>query len=104
MYEAIDFGAASPGRHVQVGYYDNGVGTSNFKPLALLGGIFGIGLQDNVLRLYAFLCRNYQPGDRIYVFGFSRGAFTIRLLVALVADRGVLMPPDAARAGSYGLP
>lgn len=92
MYEAIDFGLASPGKRVQIGYYDNGVGTSAFRPLALLGGIFGIGLTSNVMRLYAFLCRNYQPGDRIYAFGFSRGAFTIRLLVALIASQGVLCP------------
>jgi len=101
MYEAIDFGAACKGRHVQVGYYDNGVGTSSFRPLALLGGIFGIGLKSNVLRLYTFLCRNYRPGDRIYVFGFSRGAFTIRLLVALVADQGILVPAQAAQSRSY---
>ena len=101
MYEAIDFGAASQGGHVQVGYYDNGVGTSAFRPLALLGGIFGVGLKSNVLRLYTFLCRNYQPGDRIYAFGFSRGAFTIRLLVSLVADQGILMPPVGKHAGSH---
>ena len=90
MYEAIDFGLASPPKYVQIGYYDNGVGTSTFRPLALLGGIFGIGLKDNVLRLYSFLCRNYQPGDRIYAFGFSRGAFTIRVLVGLIASQGIL--------------
>lgn len=90
MYEAIDFGLDSPGRFAQIGYYDNGVGTSNFRPLALLGGIFGIGLQANVFRLYTFLCRNYQPNDRIYAFGFSRGAFTIRLLVGMVATQGIL--------------
>ena len=92
MYEAIDFGLASPGPYAQIGYYDNGVGTSNFRPLALLGGIFGIGLMGNILRLYAFLCRNYQKGDRIYVFGFSRGAFTVRLLVGLIASQGVIVP------------
>jgi uncharacterized protein (DUF2235 family) len=96
MYEAIDFGLASPGGRVQVGYYDNGVGTSNFRPLALLGGVFGIGLKSNVLRLYTFLCRNYQPGDRIYAFGFSRGAFTIRMLVGLIATQGVLQPAGDA--------
>ena len=90
MYEAIDLGLASPGNHVQIGYYDNGVGTSSFRPLALLGGILGIGLKANVLRLYGFLCRNYQPNDRIYVFGFSRGAFTIRLLVGLITSQGIL--------------
>jgi uncharacterized protein (DUF2235 family) len=95
MYEAIDLGLASPGNHVQIGYYDNGVGTSNFRPLALLGGIFGIGLKANVLRLYGFLCRNYQPNDRIYLFGFSRGAFTIRLLVGLITSQGILQSGDA---------
>lgn len=90
MYEAIDFGLDSPGKYVQIGYYDNGVGTSNFRPLALLGGIFGIGLKANVLRLYTFLCRNYQAGDRIYAFGFSRGAFTIRVLAGLVTSQGIL--------------
>jgi uncharacterized protein (DUF2235 family) len=91
MYEAIDLGLASPGKRVQIAYYDNGVGTSNFRPLAMLGGIFGIGLKANVLRLYKFLCHNYQPNDRIYVFGFSRGAFTIRLLVGLVVSQGILL-------------
>ena len=90
MYEAIDFGLASPGKHVQIAYYDNGVGTSNFRPLRMLGGIFGIGLARNVRRLYAFLCRNYQPNDRIYCFGFSRGAFTIRILVGLITSQGIL--------------
>ena len=96
MYEAIDFGLDSRGKYAQIGYYDNGVGTSNFKPLALLGGIFGIGLKANVLRLYTFLCRNYQPHDRIYAFGFSRGAFTIRMLVGLVATQGILKPDTDA--------
>src|SRR5205809_7410354 len=44
----------------QVAIYDDGVGTSSFKPLALLGGAFGIGLKRNVLGLYKFLCRNYK--------------------------------------------
>ena len=94
MYEALDLGHARPGQCVQIAYYDNGVGTSNFRPLALLGGIFGIGLKTNVLRIYQFLCRNYQPNDRIYAFGFSRGAFTIRLLVSLIASQGVIRHPD----------
>ncbi len=101
MYEAIDFGIASPGTNAQIGYYDNGVGTSNFRPLALLGGIFGIGLKGNVLRLYTFLCRNYQPGDRIYAFGFSRGAFTIRVLVGMVASQGILQPAGDAALSYY---
>ena len=94
MYEALDLGHAGPGQSVQIAYYDNGVGTSNFRPLRWLGGIFGIGLKTNVLRLYTFLCRNYRPGDKIYAFGFSRGAFTIRLLVQLIVDQGVILHSD----------
>ena len=90
MYEAIDLGLASPGAKVQIAYYDNGVGTSAFRPLRLLGGIFGIGLAANVRRIYSFLCRNYVKGDTIYAFGFSRGAFTIRLVVAIIARFGII--------------
>jgi uncharacterized protein (DUF2235 family) len=90
MYEMVDLGPAPEGQIVQIGYYSNGVGTSNFEPLAALGGIFGIGLRRNVLTLYEFLCRTYNPGDEILAFGFSRGAFTIRLLVHLIASQGVI--------------
>src|SRR3979490_2142656 len=96
----------------QVAFYDDGVGTSSFKPLAILGGAFGYGLKRNVLDLYKFVCRNYRsaadyreewkrqnPGkeppqdladDAIYGFGFSRGAFTIRIVAALIADQGLV--------------
>lgn len=77
----------------QVAIYDDGVGSSSFKPLALIGGVFGWGLKRNVLDLYTFLCRNHEPGARIYAFGFSRGAFTIRVLLGLVANQG-LVPYD----------
>ena len=95
LYEALDL--APPERdsdRLQVAYYDNGVGTSNFRPLRLLGGIFGFGLKAGVLRLYRYLCRNYRAGDTIYVFGFSRGAFTIRLLVGLIASQGLVRCDD----------
>ena len=61
----------------QVAFYDDGVGTSSFKPLAILGGAFGYGLKRNVIDIYKFVCRNYQnEDDEIFGFGFSRGAFT----------------------------
>ena len=84
----------------QIALYDNGVGTSRFKPLALLGGVFGYGLKRNVLDLYRFLCRNYNEGDRIYAFGFSRGAFTIRVLVGMVAYLGLLKYDDERQLAS----
>lgn len=91
LYRALDLAAPrSPGDDLQVAIYRDGVGTSSFKPLALLGGIFGLGLSRNVVELYKFLCRTYEPGDRIFAFGFSRGAFTIRVLVAFVLNQGVL--------------
>ncbi|CAN5272147.1 DUF2235 domain-containing protein [soil metagenome] len=86
VYEALDLSDSTK----QIAYYHDGVGTSTFKPLALLGGGIGVGLSKNVRELYAYLCRNYEPGDRIYAFGFSRGAFTIRILTGFVAYTGIL--------------
>ncbi|WP_457324612.1 phospholipase effector Tle1 domain-containing protein, partial [Roseateles sp. P5_E11] len=66
----------------QLAHYDDGVGTSSNKYLAALGGAFGYGLKRNVIDLYKFVCRVWKPGDEIYGFGFSRGAYTIRVVVA----------------------
>src|SRR3984893_14909965 len=75
----------------QVACYDDGVGSSSFKPLAILGGAFGVGLRRNVISLYKFACRNFRaPGDEIYGFGFSRGAFTIRVTIGLILDQGLI--------------
>lgn len=86
IYDALDLRDPSQ----QVACYDDGVGTSTFLPLAVLGGAIGFGLKRNVLRLYRFLCEQYEPGDQIYAFGFSRGAFTIRILMAVVANQGII--------------
>src|SRR4051812_41213470 len=75
VYRALDL-EESRDRVQQIACYNDGVGTSSFKPMAVLGGIFGWGLKRDVLHLYEFLCRNWRAGDRIYAFGFSRGAFT----------------------------
>lgn len=78
----------------QVACYDDGVGSGRFRPLALLAGAVGFGLQRNILTLYKFACRNHRhPGDQIYGFGFSRGAFTIRVVTQLILDQG-LIPAD----------
>jgi uncharacterized protein (DUF2235 family) len=74
----------------QVAFYDDGVGTSSFKPLALIGGAFGWGLKRNIIALYIFLCKNYSPDDRIFGFGFSRGAFTIRVLTRFLLAKGLV--------------
>jgi uncharacterized protein (DUF2235 family) len=90
-YEALDL--SDPKK--QIAYYDDGVGSSSIKPLALLGGAIGLGLSRNVRELYAYVCRNYEKGgnnkgDRIYGFGFSRGAFTIRILAGFITKMGLL--------------
>ena len=74
----------------QIAYYDDGVGTSSFKPLAVLGGALGMGLARNVRDIYAFLCRHHRDGDEIHGFGFSRGAFTMRIVAGLVARQGLI--------------
>jgi uncharacterized protein (DUF2235 family) len=96
MYEAVDLGPSAEGKRDQISYYDDGVGTSSFKPLTVLGGAFGWGLQRNVLDIYRYACRNYRDGDDIYAFGFSRGAFTARLVVALIASEGLVRSASEA--------
>lgn len=85
LYQALDL--AKPD---QIAFYDDGVGTSTFRPLAMLGGAFGFGLKRNVIDLYLQLSRTYEPDDKIYLFGFSRGAFTVRILAGLILREGLV--------------
>jgi uncharacterized protein (DUF2235 family) len=85
MFEALDQAAGD-----QLAMYDDGVGTSPIRLLAVLGGAFGWGLKRNVINLYKFVCRSYQEGDELYGFGFSRGAFTIRMLTGLILTEGLV--------------
>ncbi len=91
---SVDDGATALVPHVT--FYDDGVGTSSIRFLRVLGGALGMGLKRNVKVLYADLCRIYEPGDRIFLFGFSRGAFTVRTLAGLIADCGILNPDELA--------
>ncbi|OGT89543.1 MAG: hypothetical protein A2514_03125 [Gammaproteobacteria bacterium RIFOXYD12_FULL_61_37] len=70
--------------------YDDGVGSQRFNISKVLGGATGMGQATNVRELYTFLARHWSPGDRVYMFGFSRGAFTVRLLADMVARCGLL--------------
>lgn len=85
----------------QIAYYEPGVGTfaaaGAWTPLARwvsrMGGMaFGIGLRQNLGQAYTWLMQNWAPGDRIYVLGFSRGAYTARALVGLLRAIGILRP------------
>lgn len=91
-FEALDLAGSD-----QVAFYDDGVGTSSFKPLAILGGAFGFGLKRNVIDLYKFACRNWRDdSDELFSFGFSRGAFTIRVVMGLILNQG-LVAADSER-------
>jgi|AntDeeMinimDraft_5_1070356.scaffolds.fasta_scaffold02194_6 uncharacterized protein (DUF2235 family) len=83
----------------QIARYEPGVGT--FSPLGLidggkigitLGKLFGHGLTENIENGYRFLMRHYRPGDRVYLFGFSRGAYAVRALAGMLAKCGLLYP------------
>lgn len=78
----------------QLTYYDEGVGTAflvNEWVETRLAGAFGWGLVDKIEAAYRYLIFNYEPGDEIYIFGFSRGAYTARSLAGLI--RKCAIPP-----------
>jgi uncharacterized protein (DUF2235 family) len=74
---------------LQVVYYDQGVGTGNVLD-KIGGGAFGDGLEANINDVYRFLIANYEPGDAIYLFGFSRGAYTARSIGGMIRRCGIL--------------
>ncbi|KAL4864169.1 hypothetical protein BDV12DRAFT_201398 [Aspergillus spectabilis] len=74
----------------QIVYYQKGVGTGFGD--RYFGGVAGFGLSANVRAAYGFLADNYNYGDKIYFFGFSRGAYTARAVAGLVCQWGLLTP------------
>jgi len=92
LFEAVDLNShrTHPKNPPQIAIYDDGVGTERFKLLKLLGGVAGWGLSTNVKQLYKELARIYDPGDQIFLFGFSRGAFTVRTLAGMIVRCGIL--------------
>jgi len=73
----------------QIVYYDLGVGTGNFFD-RIVGGVLGKGLEDNIYDAYRFLVGNYELNDEIFLFGFSRGAFTARSISGMIRKCGIL--------------
>ncbi len=101
IYEAVDIQGykTDPSIPRQVAFYDDGLGTSKLLPLKIIGGAFGYGFSQNIRDLYTELVEVYQPGDNIYLFGFSRGAYTIRALSAMIYYCGILDPAKFKPAG-----
>jgi uncharacterized protein (DUF2235 family) len=87
LAEAVPREAAGTAQRV---YYDAGVGTRGSRFKRWFEGAFGMGLSRNILEAYRFIIRAYRPGDHLFLFGFSRGAFTVRSLAGLIRNSGVL--------------
>ena len=99
LFDMLDYSDESR----QVAYYDPGVGTFSAlgawtpfgrRATRLTGLAFGTGLRHNLGEAYVFLMRNWQPGDRLYLFGFSRGAYAARALAGLLDEIGMLHPHE----------
>lgn len=97
LYELLDLSDPSK----QIAYYDPGVGTFSangaWTPIGrrvskLAGLAFGFGLRTNLGEAYTYLMQHYEAGDRLFVFGFSRGAYTARALAGLLKAIGLLRP------------
>ncbi len=96
---------------IQVCYYHPGVGTmappgfvTRIGALAaeIAGLAFGYGIKDDLCDAYIFICRNFDPEDKLYLFGFSRGAYTVRALASLIRMYG-LVPRDNDRLALYAI-
>ncbi|EOD68130.1 DUF2235 domain-containing protein [Amycolatopsis vancoresmycina] len=79
----------------QVAFHGDGVGTGAGLWDHLTGGAFGAGLSAKVQAAYRFVVDHYEPGDELFFFGFSRGAFTARSTVGFIRNCGVLRPANA---------
>jgi uncharacterized protein (DUF2235 family) len=97
LYEMLDL--SDPSR--QIAFYDPGVGTFSaqgaWTPLArrvtkLAGLAVGMGLRTNLAEAYTYLMQHYEPGDKLYIFGFSRGAYSARALAGLLGVVGLIRP------------
>jgi len=82
---------ASDGRPQHV-FYDWGIGSYHN---AVVGGVTGQGIHKNIMDAYRYIVQNFTPSTDIYLFGFSRGAYTVRSLCGLINNCGILKRPDA---------
>lgn len=94
LFNAVDLATREPR---QLTRYQAGVGTAG--PLdRLLGGAVGLGLSEDIRDCYQWLSAKYEPGDRLFLFGFSRGAFTARSLAGLICRFGIVMLNDVTES------
>ena len=82
------------GVETQIAKYFHGVGDCDNPLVKLLGGTLGAGLTTRIVRGYTFISRNYVRGDKIFIVGFSRGAYTARAVAGLITAKGLLDPAN----------
>jgi uncharacterized protein (DUF2235 family) len=87
MLQAMDF--ADKDGNPQLAHYIAGVGTRR-EDEKFIGGAFGFGISENIKDAYSFIVSNYEVGDKIYLFGFSRGAYTARSIAGFIHNLGIL--------------
>jgi hypothetical protein len=78
-------------------FYHTGVGTGLTQKDKVFGGATGAGLDENVRHAYRYLSDHYEPGIEIFIFGFSRGAFTARSVAGYLGSSGLLRPENCTR-------
>lgn len=83
-------------KKTQVILYHQGVGTGNGID-KITGGIWGLGVNKSIRQVYRMLSHNYTPGDKVFLFGFSRGAFCVRSLANWIYDKGLLRPEHLSK-------
>ncbi|MCD2196202.1 DUF2235 domain-containing protein [Actinomycetospora endophytica] len=96
LYNLLD--DVDAGNDPQQSFYGSGVGTTGSAASRLEAGAFGTDLDEKILEAYRWLVTHYSPGDEIALFGFSRGAYTVRSLSGMIATCGIVDPAglDAA--------
>ena len=93
LFNAVDEETREP---VQLTRYQEGVGTGGPLDKAL-GGAMGWGLGEDIRDCYSWLAQKFRPDDRIHLFGFSRGAFTVRSLAGMICKYGIVRLDGNAR-------
>jgi uncharacterized protein (DUF2235 family) len=99
---ALQVASQDPDGREQRVFYNRGVGTDRWERVR--GGAFGFGLSRDVRNIYRFLVETFEPGDELFFFGFSRGAFTARSTAGLIRNCGILRREYADRVNqAYAL-
>jgi uncharacterized protein (DUF2235 family) len=96
LARAIKPRGTDPVSHEEVAqhvFYDWGIGSYHDE---VIGGATGRGIEKNIMDCYRYIVQNYSPGDEIYLFGFSRGAYTVRCVSGMINNSGILKRPKAA--------